>query len=85
MVLVYRRKIKVNSSMKTTERRFLFPILVKIKSALKCTVGRMQNRFFVEGAYKFSYNNGQVSIVNVKASMVFMETGEGCVSDDFER
>ncbi len=45
-----------------------FPILVKTESALKEGVEVRQNRFFVEGAFKYTYNNGQVAMADTKAA-----------------
>ena len=45
-----------------------FPILVKTESSLKEGVEVKQNRFFVEGAYKYTYNNGQVAMADTKAA-----------------
>ena len=45
-----------------------FPILVKTESSLKEGVEVRQNRFFVEGAYKYTYNNGQVAMSDTKAA-----------------
>ncbi|WP_297861290.1 helicase-related protein [uncultured Alistipes sp.] len=45
-----------------------FPILVKTESALKEGVEVKQNRFFVEGAFKYTYNNGQVAMADTKAA-----------------
>ena len=45
-----------------------FPILVKTESSLKEGVEVRQNRFFVEGAYKYTYNNGQIAMADTKAA-----------------
>ncbi len=45
-----------------------FPILVKTESALKEGVEVRQNRFFVEGEFKYTYNNGQVAMADTKAA-----------------
>ncbi len=45
-----------------------FPILVKTESALKEGVEVKQNRFFVEGEFKYTYNNGQVAMADTKAA-----------------
>ncbi len=45
-----------------------FPILVKTESSLKEGVEVKQNRFFVEGAFKYTYNNGQVAMADTKAT-----------------
>ena len=45
-----------------------FPILVKTESSLKEGVEVRQNRFFVEGAYKYTYNNGQIAMTDTKAA-----------------
>ncbi len=45
-----------------------FPILVKTESGLKDGVEVRQNRFFVEGAYKYTYNNGQIVMSDTKAA-----------------
>ena len=45
-----------------------FPILVKTESSLKEGVEVRQNRFFVEGAFKYTYNNGQVAMADTKAA-----------------
>ena len=45
-----------------------FPILVKTESSLKEGVEVRQNRFFVEGTFKYTYNNGQVAMADTKAA-----------------
>ena len=45
-----------------------FPILVKTESSLKEGVEVRQNRFFVEGAFKYTYNNGQIAMADTKAA-----------------
>ena len=45
-----------------------FPILVKTESSLKEGIEVRQNRFFVEGAFKYTYNNGQIAISDTKAA-----------------
>ncbi|MCM1151977.1 MAG: N-6 DNA methylase [Alistipes senegalensis] len=45
-----------------------FPVLVKTESTLKEGVEVKQNRFFVEGAYKYTYNNGQIAMSDTKAA-----------------
>ena len=45
-----------------------FPILVKTESTLKDGVETKQNRFFVEGAFKYTYNNGQIAMADTKAA-----------------
>ena len=45
-----------------------FPILVKTESSLKEGMEVRQNRFFVEGAYKYTYNNGQIAMADTKAA-----------------
>lgn len=54
-----------------------FPILVKTESSLKEGVEVRQNRFFVEGAFKYTYNNGQIAMADTKAaSMNFLNALE---------
>ena len=45
-----------------------FPILVKTEPVVKDGVESKQNRFFVEGAFKYTYNNGQVAMADTKAA-----------------
>ena len=45
-----------------------FPILVKTESAIREGVEVKQNRFFIEGAYKYSHNNGQLAMSDHKAA-----------------
>ena len=45
-----------------------FPVLVKTESSLKEGVEVRQNRFFVEGAFKYNYNNGQIAMADTKAA-----------------
>ena len=45
-----------------------FPILVKTESSLKDGKEVRQNRFFVEGAFKYTYNNGQIAMADTKAA-----------------
>ncbi len=46
------------------------PIFVKTESTLNEGVEVKQNRFFVEGAYKYTYNNGQVAMADTKAAVM---------------
>ena len=45
-----------------------FPILVKTEPVIKDGVESKQNRFFVEGAFKYTYNNGQIAMADTKAA-----------------
>ena len=45
-----------------------FPILVKTEPLLKDGMETKQNRFFVEGAFKYTYNNGQIAMSDTKAA-----------------
>lgn len=45
-----------------------FPILVKTESAIREGVEVKQNRFFIEGAYKYSHNNGQLAMSDHKVA-----------------
>ncbi len=45
-----------------------FPILVKTETTVKEGQEVNQNRFFIEGAYKYSYNNGQIAMADHKAA-----------------
>lgn len=45
-----------------------FPILVKTESSIREGVEVIQNRFFIEGAYKYTYNNGQLAMSDHKAA-----------------
>lgn len=45
-----------------------FPILVKTETSLREGVEVKQNRFFIEGAYKYTYNNGQIAMADHKAA-----------------
>lgn len=45
-----------------------FPILVKTEPVVKDGVESKQNRFFVEGAFKYTYNNGQIAMADTKAA-----------------
>lgn len=50
-----------------------FPLLVKTEPLLKDGKEVKQNRFFVEGAFKYTYNNGQITMADTKAaSMNFL-------------
>ena len=54
-----------------------FPLLVKTESLLKDGKEVKQNRFFVEGAFKYTYNNGQIAMADTKAaSMNFLNALE---------
>jgi len=54
-----------------------FPILVKTEPVIKDGVESKQNRFFVEGAFKYTYNNGQIAMADTKAaSMNFLNALE---------
>ena len=45
-----------------------FPIYVISEPALKDGISTIQNRFVVEGHYKYSYNNGQLAMADTKAA-----------------
>ena len=45
-----------------------FPVLVMTESSLKEGVEVKLNRFFVEGAFKYTYNNGQIAMADTKAA-----------------
>ena len=45
-----------------------FPILVKTESSVREGMEVKQNRFFIEGAYKYTYNNGQLAMSDHKAA-----------------
>ena len=45
-----------------------FPIYVISETVLKNDVSAIQNRFVVEGNYKYNYNNGQVAMADTKAA-----------------
>ena len=45
-----------------------FPILVKTEKSIREGVEVKQNRFFIEGAYKYTYNNGLLAMSDHKAA-----------------
>lgn len=45
-----------------------FPILVKTEKAIREGMEVKQNRFFIDGAYKYTYNNGQLAMADHKAA-----------------
>ena len=45
-----------------------FPILVKTENSIREGVEVKQNRFFIEGEYKYTYNNGQIAMADHKAA-----------------
>ena len=45
-----------------------FPILVKTEKSIREGVEVKLNRFFIEGAYKYTYNNGQLAMSDHKAA-----------------
>ena len=45
-----------------------FPIYVISEPALKDGISTIQNRFVVEGHYKYNYNNGQLAMADTKAA-----------------
>ena len=45
-----------------------FPILVKTEKSIREGVEVKQNRFFIEGVYKYTYNNGQLAMSDHKAA-----------------
>ena len=47
---------------------YSFPIYVISETALKDGVSAIQNRFVVEGNYKYNYNNGQLAMADTKAA-----------------
>lgn len=46
-----------------------FPILVKTESSIREGVEVKQNRFFIEGEYKYTYNNGQIVMADHKVAV----------------
>src|ERR1035437_189958 len=46
----------------------MVPILVKTEATVKEGQEVKQNRFFIEGAYKYTYNNGQIAMADHKAA-----------------
>jgi len=54
-----------------------FPLLVKTEPIVKDGVKSKLNRFFVEGEFKYTYNNGQIAMSDTKAaSMNFLNALE---------
>lgn len=52
-----------------------FPVLVKTEATEKDTQEQKQNRFFIEGAFKYTYNNGQIAMSDHKAAALnFLNT-----------
>ena len=47
-----------------------FPIVVKSEREVRDGVETKQNKFFVEGAYKYSYNNGLIAMSDTKAAVL---------------
>ena len=45
-----------------------FPVLVKTETTEKNTQEQKQNRFFIEGAFKYTYNNGLIAMSDHKAA-----------------
>ena len=45
-----------------------FSVLVKTETTVKEGQEVKQNRFFIEGAYKYTYNNGQIAMADHKAA-----------------
>ena len=45
-----------------------FPILVKTELSIREGMEVRQNRFFIEGAYKYTYNNGLIAMSDHKAA-----------------
>ena len=45
-----------------------FPILVKTEKSIREGMEVKQNRFFIEGVYKYTYNNGQLAMADHKAA-----------------
>lgn len=45
-----------------------FPILVKTENSIREGMEVKQNRFFIEGEYKYTYNNGQIAMADHKAA-----------------
>ena len=45
-----------------------FPILVKSEAVIKEGIESRQNRFFIEGVFKYTYNNGQIAMADTKAA-----------------
>ena len=45
-----------------------FPILVKSEAVIKEGIESRQNRFFIEGTFKYTYNNGQIAMADTKAA-----------------
>lgn len=51
-----------------SENYYGFPILVKTGATEKDTQEQKQNRFFIEGAFKYTYNNGLIAMSDHKAA-----------------
>ena len=49
-----------------------FPIKVKTEPCLRDGVESKLNRFFIEGNYKYTYNNGQLAMADTKAAATNM-------------
>lgn len=47
-----------------------FPVIVKTETERREGVDTTYNRFFVQGAYKYSYNNGQIAMSDTKAAVL---------------
>ena len=45
-----------------------FPILVKSEAVIKEGIESRQNRFFIEGTFKYTYNNGQIAMADTEAA-----------------
>jgi len=45
-----------------------FPVLVKTEATEKDIQDQKLNRFFIEGAFKYTYNNGQIAMSDHKAA-----------------
>ena len=45
-----------------------FPILVKTEKSIREGIEVKQNRFFIEGAYKYTHHNGQLAMSDYKAA-----------------
>lgn len=45
-----------------------FPVLVKTEATENDAQEQKQNRFFIEGAFKYTYNNGQIAMSDHKAA-----------------
>ncbi len=62
------KNVTTNGEYMSIGELYGFPVLVKTETTEKDEQEQKQNRFFIEGAFKYTYNNGQIAMSDHKAA-----------------